>query len=85
MALLVVAVVVGRHEMLGVARRHETHAPDQQAQEGENGEKASLHGIYSCMAPAQSGLVDVHQFLPLLPCRGIADRRDNGTRHGVPL
>jgi hypothetical protein len=37
------------------------------------------------MAPAQSGLVDVHQFLPLLPCRGIADRRDNGTRPGVPL
>ena len=72
MALLVVAVVVGMHE-LRVARRDETHAPDQQAQEGENGEKASVHCIYSRMVPAPGGLVDVHQFLPLLPCLGIAD------------
>ena len=69
MALLVVTVVVGMHEQLRMARRGETHAPDQQAQEGENGEKASLHGIYSCMVPARNGLVDVDQFLPLRPGR----------------
>ena len=50
-ALLVVAVVVGMPEQLGVARRGEAHAPDQKAQEGENGEEARLRSIYSCMFP----------------------------------